>query len=73
MLNIGKLVVNPNLIPWFGNVGSGDPDIIRKRLELLPEKKFGNISVYNNYENFLPVVYSSKNFFIIKNTAQTID
>ena len=73
MLNIGKLVVNPNSIPWFGNVGSGDPDIIRKRLELLPEKKFGNISVYNNYENFLPVVYSSKNFFIIKNTAQTIN
>ena len=73
MLNIGKLVVNPNLIPWFGNVGSGNPDTIRDRLELLPEKRYGNISVFNNYKNFLPVVYSPKNIFIVRDTVQTID
>ena len=65
MLNIGKLLVNPDSIPWFGNVGSGDPHIIRERFELLPEERFGNMSVFNNHENFLPVVSSSRNFFII--------
>jgi len=65
MLNIGKLLVNPDSIPWFGYVGSGDPHIIRERFELLPEERFGNMSVFNNHENFLPVVSSSRNFFII--------
>jgi hypothetical protein len=67
MLNIGKLLVNPDSIPWFGNVGSGDPDIIRERFELLPEERFGNMSVFNNYKNFLPVVYSPRNIFIVQN------
>ena len=67
MLNIGKLLVNPDSIPWFGNVGSGDPRIIRERFKLLPEEKFGNMSVFNNYKNFLPIVYSPRNIFIIQN------
>jgi hypothetical protein len=66
MLNIGKLLVNPDSIPWFANVGSGDPHIIRKRFELLEEEMFGNLSVFNNYVNFLPIVYSSRNIFIIQ-------
>ena len=66
MLNIGKLLVNPDSIPWFGNVGSGDPRIIRKRFELLEEEMFGNMSVFNDYVNFLPIVYSSRNIFIIQ-------
>jgi len=67
MLNIGKLLVNPDSIPWFGNVGSGDLDIIRKRFEHLPEERFGNMSVFNNYKNFLPIVYSPRNIFIVQN------
>ena len=67
MLNIGKLLVNPDSIPWFGNVGSGDPRIIRERFELLPEERFGNMSVFNNYKNFLPIVYSPRNIFIVQN------
>ena len=66
MLNIGKLLVNPDSIPWFGNVGSGDPRIIRKRFELLEEEIFGNMSVFNDYVNFLPIVYSPRNIFIIQ-------
>ena len=66
MLNIGKLLVNSDLIPWFGYVGSGDPYLIRKRFESLPEEKFGNLSVFNNYKNFLPIVYSPRNFFIVQ-------
>ena len=66
MLNIGKLLLNPDSIPWFGNVGSGDPRIIRKRFELLNEEKFGNLSVFNNYKNFLPIVYSPSNIFIVQ-------
>ena len=67
MLNIGKLLVNPDSIPWFGNVGTGDPRKIRKRFELFPEERFGNMSVFNNYINFLPIVYSPRNIFIIQN------
>lgn len=67
MLNIGKLLVNPDSIPWFGNVGSGDLHIIRERFELLPEERFGNMSVFDNYKNFLPIVYSPRNIFIIQN------
>ena len=66
MLNIGKLLVNPDSIPWFGYVGSGDTSLIRKRFENLPEEKFGNLSVFNNHKNFLPVVYSPRNMFIIQ-------
>ena len=66
MLNVGKLLVNPDSIPWFGNVGSGDPHIIRKRFELLEKEMFGNLSVFNNYVNFLPIVYSPRNIFIIQ-------
>jgi len=32
----------------------------------LPEEKFGNLSVFNNYKNFLPIVYSPRNFFIVQ-------
>jgi hypothetical protein len=67
MFNIGKLLVNPDSIPWFGNVGSGDPHIIRERFKLLPEERFGNMSVFNNYKNFLPIVYSPRNIFIVQN------
>ena len=66
MLNIGKLLVNPDLIPWFGYVGLGDHYLVRKRFENLPVEKFGNLSVFNNYKNFLPIVYSPRNFFIVR-------
>jgi hypothetical protein len=66
MLNIGKLLVNPDSIPWFGNVGSSDPHVIRKRFDLLPEERFGNLSVFSNHKNFLPIVYSPRKIFIVK-------
>jgi hypothetical protein len=66
MLNIGKLLVNPDLIPWFGFVGSENSFLIRKRFENMPEEKFGNLSVFNNFYNFLPIVYSPRNIFIVQ-------
>jgi hypothetical protein len=66
MFNIGKLLVNPDSIPWFGYVGSGDSFLISKRFENMPEEKFGNLSVFNNYYNFLPIVYSPRNIFIVQ-------
>jgi len=66
MLNIGRLLVNSDSIPWFGTVGTSDSRKIRKRFEPLPEEKFGNMSVFNNYTNFLPAVYSPRNFIIIQ-------
>ena len=66
MLNIGKLLVNPDLIPWFGNVGSGDPHIIRERFKSLPEETFGNLSVFSNHKKFLPIVYSPRKIIIVQ-------
>ena len=67
MLNIGKILVNPDSIPWYGKLGTGDLRIIRKRFGIMEEERFGNMSVFNNHKNFLPIVYSPRKIFIVQN------
>ncbi len=54
--NIGKLVINGNLKPWFGWVGPADSQKLRNRFKDLPRKDFGNISAHSILNDFIPVV-----------------
>ncbi len=54
--NIGKLVINGNLKPWFGWVGPAGSQKLRNRFKDLPRKDFGNISAHSILNDFIPVV-----------------
>jgi hypothetical protein len=63
--NIGKLVVNGNLHPWFGQIGPG-AEKLRNRYKNLPRKNFGNVSTHTISKNFIPVVHTTENLIISK-------
>jgi hypothetical protein len=64
--NIGKLVINGDLEPWFGFYGSADSMQLRNRYRNLPFKIFGNISVHSISQSFIPVVHTTGNIIISK-------
>ena len=63
--NIGKLVVNGNLYPWFGQIGPG-AEKLRNRYKNLPRKNFENVSTHTILQNFIPVVHTTENLIISK-------
>jgi hypothetical protein len=64
-LNIGKLVINEGLIPWFGLEGP-DSKILRAKYKNLPRKDFGNVSTHSLIQNFIPIVHTTGNIIILK-------
>ena len=64
--NIGKLVINNDLEPWFGFGGSADSKQLRSRYKNLAFKNFGNISTHTLSQNFIPIVHTTKNIIISK-------
>ena len=59
--NIGKIVINEDLEPWFGFVEKeGAPalkDIFNDKG--MPFQRWGNVTVYDNNSNFLPRIYAA--------------
>jgi hypothetical protein len=64
--NIGKLVINSDLEPWFGFHGSADSRQLRNRYRDLPFKFFGTISAHSISQSFIPVVHTTGNIIISK-------
>ena len=64
-LNIGKLVINEGLIPWFGLEGP-DSKILRAKYKNLPRKDFGSISTHSLAQNFIPIVHTTESIIILK-------
>jgi len=59
--NIGKIIINEDLEPWFGFVEKeGAPalkDIFNDKG--MPFQRWGNVTVYDNNSNFLPRIYAA--------------
>ena len=56
--NIRKIVINEDLIPWFGVIGIGDiPELKKIFSEFLISKSWGSITLYDNQDDFLPRIY----------------
>ncbi len=63
--NIGKLVINEDLQPWFGLDGP-DSKLLRTKYKNFPRKDFGNISTHSLIQNFIPIVHTTENIIILK-------
>ena len=63
--NIGKLVINEDLRPWFGLDGS-DSKLLRTKHKNFPRKDFGNISTHSLIQSFIPIVHTTENIIILK-------
>lgn len=56
--NIRKIVINEDLIPWFGVIGIGDiPELKKIFSEFMISKNWGPITLYDNQDDFLPRIY----------------
>ena len=64
--NIGKLVINGDLQPWYGRVGTSNARELRSQYKNLPSKNFGNISAHTLSKNFVPVVHTAQNIILCK-------
>lgn len=63
LFNIKKLVVNRDLLPWYGYVGdSNAKDLQNIFRNNFPEKEIGNYVVYDNFEKFIPILYSASQY-----------
>jgi len=61
IFNIKKIIIDGNLLPWFGYLGdSNAKDLQNIFRNNFPEKEIGNFVVYDNYEEFKPIIYSAK-------------
>lgn len=56
--NIRKIMINEDLVPWFGNVGIGDVQELKNIFsEYMISKTWGSVALYDNKDNFLPRIY----------------
>ena len=68
LYSIGKLVVNSDLIPWFGFSGSPNAKKLNDfLLKQMPSRKYGNLTTYSNLANFIPIISSPKKLLLIQN------
>ena len=57
--NISKILVNDNMILWFGNISLGNTKIIKSVLNnTMAATKYGPLTVYDNEDHFLPRFYA---------------
>lgn len=60
IFNIGKIIINEDLIPWFGSVEKESVSEIKGILDCdMTSEKCGSITIYYNRDFFLPRIYSS--------------
>ncbi|MBU0477588.1 hypothetical protein KKC91_03350 [bacterium] len=60
--NIGKIMINEDLIPWFGIMEKESiPELKTIFDKSMASKKWENITLYNNEDYFLPRIYTSGN------------
>lgn len=67
IFNIGKIFINEDSIPWFGfaeNKSLAELHNIFK--SKMPVARYGRISVYDNKDNFVPIVYAGRQSMLIK-------
>lgn len=58
--NIGKIMINEDLIPWFGRVESESLTDLRKIFsKFMTAKRWGKITLYDNQDYFIPRIYAS--------------
>lgn len=60
LFNIKKIIVNSDLLPWYGYVGDSNA----KELQYIfnnhfPKKEIGNFVVYDNTDGFIPHLYAA--------------
>ena len=67
IFNIGKVILNLDMIPWFGYVGQTMPEKLIKNFSSLPSTNFGNITVYDNWDSFIPVLHFPEHLLIVDN------
>jgi len=65
VFNIGKLVINGNLQPWYGLIGPAGAKELRDRFKDLPRKNFGNISVHSLSQGFVPMIYTPRQIMVV--------
>lgn len=60
LYNIGKIMVNEDIIPWFGVYEKKSISELKTIFdEYMTSEKWGSITLYHNKDNFLPRIYSS--------------
>lgn len=60
LYNIGKIMLNEDLLPWFGTrEKESSADIKRIFGKYMASKKWGGITLYSNKDYFLPKIYVS--------------
>jgi len=59
--NIGKIIINEDLEPWFGFVEKEDAPVLKDIFngKGMPFQRWGNVTVYDNTSNFLPRIYAA--------------
>src|SRR3972149_2028018 len=59
--NIGKIMINEDLEPWFGFVEKEDAPVLKDIFngKGMPFQRWGNVTVYDNTSNFLPRIYAA--------------
>lgn len=58
IFNVGKILVNEDVQPWFGKVEKETNKELNKVFSnLMPKEKWGNVSLYSNTDYFLPRIY----------------
>jgi len=63
--NIGKIVINEGLVPWFGYVGIGNVQELKNIFsEFMVSKTWGPITLFDNKDNFLPRIYGASTLAI---------
>ena len=55
---------NGEFVPWFGTVGP-DADSLRRMFASLPQKEFGDITIFDNIDKFVPHMYIPSSFWIV--------
>jgi len=59
--NIGKIMINEDLEPWFGFVEKEEALVLKDIFngKGMPFQRWGNVTVYDNNSNFLPRIYAA--------------
>jgi hypothetical protein len=69
IFNIGKILINEDLIPWFGVAEDKKlvdlHKIFRDKMKM-PVAEYGRISVYDNKNNYVPIVHAGQQSMLIK-------
>ena len=61
--NIGKVVINDDMVPWFGFVEKESVGELKRIFnKFMPSETFGAITLYDNKDYFLPHIYAAAHY-----------